>query len=1210
MSKFKVTPLTIALTTILTGCGGGGSDGDQTLTEQPKQEKAAVSVLDDPSNTSIAELSRVTTALISDRYKGVTTPANLDNELLRKGLAHLFDDSTDGFSGMDMPYLQDHVSNDGSISGLSACPISGNVTYRGKVNENGNGAVLAKFSDCVMSDENEKVDGSMTIAVYMTSATTGEVAMLFNNFTSSNNEQKIKLTGSFITSSGYDTTIRENTTNIKQHLLVEVNGSYQIISELTVNDDGYNNNMDYHENLQIEGTLTFSNEGVFAFSGKDLYGYSPSFEGGELRFEGSDKIITLEFENTGTTYFEDSNKDGQYDLTTNISDIKHFISGELSDLTLVPLNPLSLPPIVYSPNRNDDDEYFATSPIIVENGHYEDPDTPLHQLEVSFRWYLNGQLIEGQTTNTLPAGIAVFGDTLEVAMVVSDSDNTVVSPTLNLDLQDSPIQLTIEGLDDSITSGQTVSFTPIISDPDKPNDTLVTQLISAPEGTILSDNGVLTWTVPTNMLFTSQEFYFSFTTPGEDSEQNAIVTEKVRVTTNKALPIAHSGIEAPTEQRNFLIDDFDGDNKNEILTTDNNWRIMLVEQQNEETKQKWLYPYELPSGGKVVQIAAANTDEDSESEIFIVTEFGVSLINNLDNEAVTVFNSETKISAGAVQDIDGDGIVEIALLHGESQYSAYRESLSVFSLKDTTNMLFETAASNTRTVHFANLDDDSQLELVLSSGLIYDTKDWQSQSAIDTTFSKGLITTGDFNGDGVQELAGVSDELELHSLAAKSLLANHPLSDNGTCSITAANLDNDTDDELLVGDCQWGNIRAYDVTADNSISEIWSIDMVDYGSTSLTVGDSDNDGKMELLWGTGGINRFNSKLLVTADIDATTPTVRKDMIAPQLDSYVPAGWSSLKQESDNAIFFVPGTNSGSGGSRVLTTVTNGSYRLSAPTSSNWNYHSSAHVADFYQNGVAQLLIPITEAHSANLAVMDIRTEAVSYQLNTDSDATIKRVTAADANGDNIPDAIYSTSQSVKFVDVYNEALIGNYSTSEDSMSDFSVHYGETLTLAVAEDRLKLLQSSINGFEQLSAVEQSCSHIEFFNYDQDPEQELLCLKVSEQDNEEYATAIYIYEIVNNVLQLVHQRDLTKQVKEIVVSPTRTSSQELILVTQIGKDWDSEVSSQLIYTDSRGYPLWASPMFPGTVSGNAIKARQDSNGKLNLLLSTSEAMYQIH
>ncbi|TMP27852.1 hypothetical protein CWB99_13095, partial [Pseudoalteromonas rubra] len=141
MNKFKVTPLMIALTAILSGCGGGGSDGNQTQTEQQKVENESVRVLDDPSGKSIAELSQATTALISNRYKGVTTPAKLDDELLRKGFIHLFDGSTAGFSDMDMPYLQNHISSDGSISGTSQCPTSGQVSYQGKVDGQGNGAV-------------------------------------------------------------------------------------------------------------------------------------------------------------------------------------------------------------------------------------------------------------------------------------------------------------------------------------------------------------------------------------------------------------------------------------------------------------------------------------------------------------------------------------------------------------------------------------------------------------------------------------------------------------------------------------------------------------------------------------------------------------------------------------------------------------------------------------------------------------------------------------------------------------------------------------------------------------------------------------------------------------------------------------------------------------------------------------------------------------
>ena len=56
--------------------------------------------------------------------------------------------------------------------------------------------------------------------------------------------------------------------------------------------------------------------------------------------------------------------------------------------------------------------------------------------------------------------------------------------------------------------------------------------------------------------------------------------------------------------KNILVADFDGDQKNEILTTDNAYRVTLLKDNGDITEQKWLYPYSLPTSGKVAQVFA------------------------------------------------------------------------------------------------------------------------------------------------------------------------------------------------------------------------------------------------------------------------------------------------------------------------------------------------------------------------------------------------------------------------------------------------------------------------------------------------------------------------------------------------------------------------------------------------------------------------------
>ena len=117
------------------------------------------------------------------------------------------------------------------------------------------------------------------------------------------------------------------------------------------------------------------------------------------------------------------------------------------DKKLVDLAKLSLPPnSVGSPSKTNYSEVYTTTEIVVEPGYYYDPDTAIDELEISYRWYINGNLLDNNSSNILPAYTAVSGDTVSVAMVVFDGGSAIESYPINFAIEDSPIEIKIKDI--------------------------------------------------------------------------------------------------------------------------------------------------------------------------------------------------------------------------------------------------------------------------------------------------------------------------------------------------------------------------------------------------------------------------------------------------------------------------------------------------------------------------------------------------------------------------------------------------------------------------------------------------------------------------------------------------------------------------------------------------------------------------------------------
>ena len=943
MFCLRSSMLSLSAVTLLSACGGG-SDSKPADGGEGNTVVSSSNIIKSADKHSVAELKKAANELVTSRYKGKKTVAPMNIETSQRFYQQLFGNASGNIPEFQVNDIANLVDANGNLDATSACISQGTVKYQGKFDKNGVGTAVATFVNCNDGYNGITLSGTLAVSSESQTGNTQKISLYFDNLMSSNQyiEQPISI-------SGYQViTVNDNngsySTSSVQKMLFSLGENTQAMFDSTMETGSSNTG----GTLNITGKAYLGDIGYVDIQTLNMNGLPSNYSGGQLVFTG-DKQVAFEFGDNLVKYVEDTDNDGSFDVGTYFSNVYEIDGVTIASKKLVALTELSLPPsYVGSPRTVHYHELYTADAIVVEPGDYSDPDTPKVDLEISYRWYINGEFVDNQSSNTLPAYTAVFGDEVKVTMVVFDGANAIESTVEYISLADSPIQLTVTGIPEVISAGDSIQFSVDVSDPDVKVMTEQSVLVSGPLGATIDSNGVVNWQVSQDFLFPYQTFEFTFGIAGENGEVINQKTVSIEAKSNKAFPIARSGIEVPTRNKSMWIADFDGDGGNEVLATNNINTVFLLEHNNGIYTQKWVYPFKLPTKGNITQVLAYNLDDDVSKEIIVITEHGISVIDGLANAATVLLTTDDYISTAAIDDVNHDGKHVLAYLHA-SDSNSNKNKLSVIDINAPENTLFTTGIDDAKQVIFANVDNDTNLELITNNGLIYDGVTWFNEWASGTDFGDLSITAGDYNGDGIAEIAGANarGNLSVYSALTKSQLDS--VDNLNTCSVYSANVDQDSVDELLVGECQGGNVSAYDLV-DDKLTEQWQVSTQVYGAVSLVTGDSDNDGQVEVHWGSG------ENTLVAADLTVNTldgiivnsAVVKVTPVNPQLNSYSSAGWASIDGTNERAVFFIPTTWSGA--SRLVTIDKQGDYQLSEEISSNWNGSAFAVTTDFNNDG--------------------------------------------------------------------------------------------------------------------------------------------------------------------------------------------------------------------------------------------------------------------
>ncbi|MBU2879441.1 FG-GAP repeat domain-containing protein [Aliiglaciecola lipolytica] len=1196
----------------LSACGGGGGgDGGNSSNSgggggPTNNTPTPTQVIANATDYSATELKSAATELMGSRYTGQKNVASINLDVAQRAFKYLFDDDATETPFIADDNFTDQMDGNGNIDITFACDYQGTAKYKGKLNSAYQGNLAITYTNCNDVDNGFPITGSIALSIQTLTETEVDITYYFDNLGWTFDEQSIKLTGySDFYSSQYDNDQNYSLEN-HQHVLFIIDDQQLLMdAQLEVVT------VDYQDSFDLTGELFIGEEGKIAFSLEDAVGTPPFLSSGSVLLE-ADKLVAFDFGSDLSSnfirYLEDTDSDGTYDIGTYFSNVSELLYGSVTAKTLVSVEMMSIPPTVDRPYLNNYDEITTTTAINLSPGFYNDPDNSSEDLTLSYRWYINNILVSEQTADTFPPYLAVYGDIVKAAMVVSDGVNSIEGVGIEIYIQDAPAELRVSDVPENIRAGDVVKFNVTAYDPDLGVDEAAANLLVGPEGAVIDTAGQVTWHVPSDFSFSQQFYDFTFSLPNDDETTPERIVVPIEVSAEEDMPLARSGITVPTNSKSIQIADFDGDTKNEILSTDNLYSLFLLEFNEQKYQQKWVYPYKLPTDGRIVQVLKANLDDDAQQEIVVITERGVSVINELDQQASILFETTDYLHFASVIDIDGDGTLEIAFLSAQSTYSDTVQ-LHVVSLNNPDVTLFTTNLDSAKQIEFANVDADSNLELVTNNGRVYDAITWQNQWLNGTEFGDSHLTTGDFDGDGIAEIAGADNwgNISLYSAVDKSQL--YSFDNFNTCTLLSEDLNNDGIDELVVGDCQWGNITVYNLI-DNDLSKLWEVDSQDHGSSSLVSGDSDNDGQLELHWGTG-ITHSGQNIFVVADIDGDSLTVKDTSGAVQLDYFSSAGWSKIEDNDEKAVFFVPSTLNGYGGGRVLSLHESGEFLLSDEISSNWSNNRYAVTTDFNNDGFGDIFLPSTELYDGALSVIQLSDYSTIWQIAGDYNSDIGIIRAKDLNDDGFDDAVYVDGQALKAVDVQNQSIIANY-TFDHSIRDFvATSINDTGVVLVSfGDKMSFLTTNGSFFSEQSFIDESCMRIELFNFDSDAELELACLQAEQYSS--YSQTLVVYELNDNRFTEVARNKVDSEVYDLAIDPTSETNQDIFVTTskRINNNiFPEEYLYQIKKLSSQGKIRWSSPGLIGQPSSHGLKVRLGTDQKLEFMLSTSQMMYWI-
>jgi len=351
------------------------------------------------------------------------------------------------------------------------------------------------------------------------------------------------------------------------------------------------------------------------------------------------------------------------------------------------------------------------------------------------------------------------------------------------------------------------------------------------------------------------------------------------------------------------VTDWDGDGENELLMANSSLLFAITHRGDYHFEQVW----SVPSG---VAWGVIDVNDDDIREIWVLDSSGrlvaYAPYSYQPYELGRLFTDPNiEVVDSIWTELEPNGEEQLVILQNLSR----QWSIQAYSTNDLSNLWhFDLSdlqgTSSNLEMAVGQVDDDTALEIVLSSGHILDPNESSMQWIYNDSFGR-RIRLVDIDRDGRDEIIGSFGSYVTAFDADLKTPAWQLNNARSVDSLYIADLTSDDLPEIITGDDQWGDLHVYDV---QTRERLWSVDNPEHGVSGIGIGDVDNDTELDLVWGSGWTSSGSDHLYITP-VSRQSPT----FAFPDYDgTYQVAALQMDTDEAAELVFFPRQTNSGYG----------------------------------------------------------------------------------------------------------------------------------------------------------------------------------------------------------------------------------------------------------------------------------------------------------
>ncbi|WP_444895942.1 hypothetical protein [Microbulbifer sp. SSSA005] len=404
-------------------------------------------------------------------------------------------------------------------------------------------------------------------------------------------------------------------------------------------------------------------------------------------------------------------------------------------------------------------------------------------LTIEYHWTVNQELVSDVITNILPSNHFLKGDEVAVKAVVSDGDLTV-EVTTSTHIQDTLPVMSVINMPDTVQYGEPVGFQVVVEDPD--NDPYHLEFLARPNGMKIDEDDNISWT-PTGPMFEKEmDIQWELSLLQEDYSHSEGRMIKV-LDEERKVPLSNGYIETTFDSPDLAVGDIDGDGIKEIVATNGRRRLFALGSDGDEYAIKWEHPYALVEGeGPTYHdyndlyyscLTLIDLNDDGREEILAGLQghaiwshdtTGIFLFDdNLRPKRVATLTGN-EVQQIYVTDLDNDQTLEIIAL--VDLYNSFRGEepddfkdqmqLVILSTDDYSVEWQSEILQLGATFTVGNLDSDSELEIVLGGGYVFDyingsyTLSWHYEEGFTSNNDSASLDIADIDMDGIGEIIG------------------------------------------------------------------------------------------------------------------------------------------------------------------------------------------------------------------------------------------------------------------------------------------------------------------------------------------------------------------------------------------------------------------------------------------------------------------------